>query len=168
MIILVFMANSLDKILFFIVIISAVRINIVIGYRSKPRMVTLSEMIFKDLGGWKYPGLQRYGNPAGADLNVCFLVHTLDFTFRDITVFENGVYAAAIPGKQVAEGDTGAVDGESGSEGLSEGEQEDGGDSSGGSSVNLLALSGLCAILVAIGLLGALIFFLLRQQRGAA
>jgi hypothetical protein len=89
---------------------------------------------------------------------------SLEFGSRFETDGEE-VASAATP---TAEGDTGAVDGESGSEGLSEGEQEDGGDSSGGSSVNLLALSGLCAILVAIGLLGALIFFVLRQQRGAA
>lgn len=60
-------------------------------------------------------------------------------------------------------GNTGAAPGESGSE-----SQSDDSDASGGSNVNLLALSGLCAILVAIALLGALIFFLLRQQRGAA
>jgi hypothetical protein len=57
------------------------------------------------------------------------------------------------------EADATAAAGETGSNGDSE---------AGGSDVNLLALSGLCAILIAIGLLGALIFFLLRQTRGGA
>jgi hypothetical protein len=45
-----------------------------------------------------------------------------------------------------------------------EAEEGEAGDSDSG--LNVVALSGLCAILAAIGLLGALIFFLVRQQRG--
>ncbi len=67
------------------------------------------------------------------------------------------VASAATP---TAEGDSSAEAGGPESEG-----EADTGD---GSGVNLLALSGLCAILVAIVLLGGLIFFLIRQQRGAA
>lgn len=84
---------------------------------------------------------------------------SLEFGSRFETA-EEEVASAATP---TAEGDSGVVAGESGNDSQSEGEED-----SGGSSVNLLALSGLCAILVAIGLLGGLIFFLLRQQRGAA
>lgn len=44
--------------------------------------------------------------------------------------------------------------------------QPDSSNSSDGSGLNLLAVGGLVAILIAIVLLGALIFFLVRQQRG--
>jgi hypothetical protein len=40
-------------------------------------------------------------------------------------------------------------------------------EASGGSRISILTISGLCAILLAIGLLGALVFILIRQQRAA-
>lgn len=75
--------------------------------------------------------------------------------------FETTEEVAEVP-SPTSEGDDGsaAPDG-------SESEDEADGNAAGDSEVNLLALSGLCAILVAIGLLGALIFFLLRQRRAA-
>jgi hypothetical protein len=65
----------------------------------------------------------------------------------------------AVVASPTAAGDAPAGDGGTGT-------GDDTGDDSGGSGVNLLALSGLVAILVAIGLLGALVFFLLRQRPG--
>lgn len=78
--------------------------------------------------------------------------------------FETAEEAAASDPTPTGEGIAVAGAGDSGSEGVNGSSDQD----AGGSGINLVALVGLFAILVAIILLGGLIFFLIRQSRGSA